>query len=277
MKKFLLSCALVFTALSGINAQTTVFSENFNGTVSTGWTSADVDGDGKNWALQDYSTHTRPGIASGLNMLASFSYDNDTNSPLSPNNYIISPPIDLSSHAGKVIKLKWKATAVDANYSAETYSVYASNTNTVAAMLASTTKLSPISLSNVIDLTPNELDISAFAGQATVHFAFRHHNSTDFFALAIDDIEVLALDPASSEKFFVENFNLYPNPTSDILNIESKNGLEMINVQITDLTGRIVRSITNSSTINVSDLATGTYLIDISTTEGKASSKFIKK
>ncbi len=81
----------------------------------------------------------------------------------------------------------------------------------------------------------------------------------------------------SNEKFFTENFTLYPNPTSDVLNISSKNGLEMKEIKITDLSGRIVRTLNNATTINVSDLSAGTYLIDITTKEGKASSKFIKK
>ncbi|SFN79536.1 Por secretion system C-terminal sorting domain-containing protein [Paenimyroides ummariense] len=70
---------------------------------------------------------------------------------------------------------------------------------------------------------------------------------------------------------------VFPNPTTDILNISSKNGLEMKEIKITDLSGRIVRTLNNASTINVSDLSAGTYLIDITTNEGKASSKFIKK
>lgn len=238
---------------------------------------SDVDGDGKNWGVQDYATHSRPGVASGGKMLVSFSYDNPTNTALSPNNYIFSPVMDLSAHTGKVIKLKWKATAVDAQFSAETYSVYASNTNTAAAMLASATKLTPISLSGVVDLTANELDISAFAGQSAVYFAFRHHNSNDLFALAIDDIEVLAIDPASSEQFFAENFTLYPNPTTDVLNITSKNGLNASEIRITDLSGKVVKVQRDALTINVSNLAAGTYLIDITTNQGKASSKFIKK
>ena len=82
---------------------------------------------------------------------------------------------------------------------------------------------------------------------------------------------------ASSEKSFTENFNLYPNPTLDFLYITSKKDLEMKEIKITDLSGRVVRTLNNVSTINVSDLSTGTYLIDITTNEGKASSKFIKK
>jgi len=82
---------------------------------------------------------------------------------------------------------------------------------------------------------------------------------------------------ASSEQFFSENFALYPNPTTDILNIVSKNGLTASEIKVTDMTGKVVRTLKNSTTVNVSDLAGGTYLIDITTDQGKATSKFIKK
>lgn len=82
---------------------------------------------------------------------------------------------------------------------------------------------------------------------------------------------------ASSEDFFKENFMMYPNPTTDVLNITSKNGLNANEIRISDLTGKVVKVQKDASTINVSDLATGTYLIDITTNEGKATSKFIKK
>ncbi len=81
----------------------------------------------------------------------------------------------------------------------------------------------------------------------------------------------------SAEKFFSENFNIYPNPTTDVLNISSKNGLNASEVRITDMTGKVVRTQKDATTVNVSDLSAGTYIIDITTKEGKATSKFIKK
>ncbi|UUV21902.1 T9SS type A sorting domain-containing protein [Paenimyroides aestuarii] len=90
-------------------------------------------------------------------------------------------------------------------------------------------------------------------------------------------IDLIDNPNASSTEFFAQNFNLYPNPTADVLYISSKNGLEMKEIKITDLSGRVVRTLNNVSTINVSDLSAGTYLIDITTKEGKASSKFVKK
>lgn len=82
---------------------------------------------------------------------------------------------------------------------------------------------------------------------------------------------------SSPEQFFAENFAIYPNPTTDMLNIQSKNGLNANQITITNMTGKVVKTQKNTTTINVSDLSAGTYLIDITTNEGKASSKFIKK
>jgi len=90
-------------------------------------------------------------------------------------------------------------------------------------------------------------------------------------------IDLVEHDPASSAKFFTENFNMYPNPTTDVLNIESKNGLNANEIKITDMTGKVVKVQKDATSINVSDLSAGTYLIDITTNEGKATSKFIKK
>ena len=87
---------------------------------------------------------------------------------------------------------------------------------------------------------------------------------------------ILKLQPPELHRI-KENFNIYHNPTSDILNISAINGLEYQEVSIVDLTGRKIKSVSNSTSIDVSDLASGTYIINIKTSEGKASSKFIKK
>lgn len=276
IKKLLFTSALCLASTFAMNAQTTtVYSENFNGPVPAGWTVVDADGDGDNWGITNNSTHSRPGVSSGLNMLVSFSYDNDLG-PLTPDNYIISSAIDLSSHAGKTIKLKWKVASQDPDWSDEIYSVYAATANTVADMLASTTVLSQASVSGILDLTSRELDISALGGQATVYFAFRHHNSTDNFAMLIDDVEITATATASTQDFANLGLSMYPNPVSDVLNISSNNGLAIQNITITDINGRTVKQATTSQ-INVSDLASGTYIVKVQADKGTATSKFIKK
>ena len=68
---------------------------------------------------------------------------------------------------------------------------------------------------------------------------------------------------------------LYPNPTSDILNIETKQNISKIEVY--DLSGRLVRSAAGKDKqISVSALNKGTYFIKLYTDNGVISSKFIK-
>lgn len=81
----------------------------------------------------------------------------------------------------------------------------------------------------------------------------------------------------STEKFFQQHFSMYPNPVTDVLNIDSVNGLNVNEIRILDMTGKVIKVQKDASSINVADLAAGTYLIDITTNEGKATSKFIKK
>lgn len=72
----------------------------------------------------------------------------------------------------------------------------------------------------------------------------------------------------------LSEISLYPNPTSGILNIESKS--EIRNVALFDLSGRKISEF-NSSQINISSLPKGIYLIKISTKDGKTTTKKVVK
>ena len=65
-------------------------------------------------------------------------------------------------------------------------------------------------------------------------------------------------------------FNLYPNPTSDILNIDSEN--ELKSVEIYSLQGQKVMSSKNN-VINISDLASGLYLVQVTDIENITATK----
>lgn len=73
--------------------------------------------------------------------------------------------------------------------------------------------------------------------------------------------------------------SVFPNPTNDVLNIESNE--EIASIKITDITGRIIITENNLSTFTTqftaSQLADATYFIHIKTTSGKISVKtFVK-
>lgn len=80
----------------------------------------------------------------------------------------------------------------------------------------------------------------------------------------------------SSDSFVLENFNIYPNPTTDILNIELKENLSLEKVLIYNTTGQLVKE-TSEKIINVSDFATGIYNVQVLTNQGKATKKVIVK
>lgn len=74
-----------------------------------------------------------------------------------------------------------------------------------------------------------------------------------------------------------ENLKLFPNPVTDILNVSLPNGtLEQI--KIIDSTGKMVFEQTNNlQQLNLGNLATGMYLLQIKTSNGSISKKIIKK
>jgi|GEM_PF-870719 len=80
----------------------------------------------------------------------------------------------------------------------------------------------------------------------------------------------------SSDTFVLENFNIYPNPTTDILNIELKENLTLEKVLVYDTTGKLVKE-TTEKTINVSAFAKGMYNVQVVTNQGKATKKVIVK
>jgi hypothetical protein len=81
----------------------------------------------------------------------------------------------------------------------------------------------------------------------------------------------------SNESFTTSDFNIYPNPTSNVLNISNTNNIEINNISISDLNGRVIRNVNGVTPINVSDLNAGVYFVTIETTEGKSTKKFVKE
>ncbi|WP_312196356.1 choice-of-anchor J domain-containing protein [Epilithonimonas vandammei] len=183
MKKTLLR--LAFVALPMFGFAQTYFSDNFDDEDISDWTLYDQDGDGYNRETVNLGTGYTAAIAS-------YSYDNDSSTALTPNNYIVSPAVNLSTATSAILKFKVKSQ--DPDWAAETYSVYATTTNTVAGFLATTPLLTENAASNGVGgvFYTKTIDLSAFAGQSQVYIAFRHHNSTDMFSIHIDDVSVEA-------------------------------------------------------------------------------------
>ena len=169
----------ILSALVGFLNTTaqTYFSADLESGIDS-WTIVDSDGDGNNWSVIDFDDNEG-------SVLNSASYDNQTG-PLTPDNWIITPAINLA--ASNAPSLYWKAKAQDPTWVDENYSVYVSTQSDVNSLSGSS-----VSFSEVIGVTNGyelrTLDLSSFNNE-TVYVAFRHHDVTDMFSLNIKDISV---------------------------------------------------------------------------------------
>ncbi len=78
----------------------------------------------------------------------------------------------------------------------------------------------------------------------------------------------------SSDKFTQANFTIYPNPATDVLNIELQDNAILENVTIYNNLGQKIKTI-KQNTVDVSTLAKGLYFVEVTTNQGKASKKVI--
>ena len=75
-------------------------------------------------------------------------------------------------------------------------------------------------------------------------------------------------------------FNVYPNPAKQVLDLDTKTSINVTSINIYNSLGQMIIVIPNAesvSTIDVSDLKTGTYFIKVNTDKGTANTKFIKE
>lgn len=77
-----------------------------------------------------------------------------------------------------------------------------------------------------------------------------------------------------------KDWSIYPNPASEMLNIEMPHQLAGFNGEILDLQGRSIQQFNSKSSfynLNISNLPKGLYLVRIQTTDGKVAVKKIVK
>lgn len=123
---------------------------------------------------------------------------------------------------------------------------------------------------------PVEVDLSAYAGE-TAQLSFQYVGA-DGAQLILDDIVVegsMGLNELNS------SFSVYPNPTSNIINISNTTNILLEGAQIIDMNGRTVKTVSlagvSETQINISDLSSGIYMMNLSSDQGMVTKKIIKK
>jgi Leucine-rich repeat (LRR) protein len=112
---------------------------------------------------------------------------------------------------------------------------------------------------------------NTFSNSANIYFDYNFPIVTNTATTTI-----AALNNPSFE--FATYFSLYPNPTTNELNINLKSAIEINSIQIYNTIGQLVTVQTgNALKVDVSNLKTGNYFIKVNTNEGFSTSQFIKK
>ncbi|WP_116680108.1 DUF2436 domain-containing protein, partial [Porphyromonas loveana] len=179
------------------NPGETALEEGFESGIPATWKTIDADGDGHNW-----TTTPPPGFNAfagheSTTAVSSASFINGGIGALTPDNYLVTPELNLANGG----TLTFWVCAQDAAYAAEHYAVYASSTGNEAANFTNALLEETLTAKTVVT-APEAIRGSRAQGtwyQKTVqlpagtkYVAFRHFDCTDMFWLNLDDVKIAA-------------------------------------------------------------------------------------
>ena len=157
-----------------------ILEESFENGLPSTWMTIDNDGDGFNWenhintGTGNFTTHTGDGC------MVSASYDSDSGDALTPDNWLITPQVQLGG------SMSFWAVGQDASWAAEHFQVYVSTRGTDIRNFVAISQ-EYVATANYTKYT---VDLSTYSGNG--YIAIRHYNVTDMFYLNIDDVTVFA-------------------------------------------------------------------------------------
>lgn len=92
-------------------------------------------------------------------------------------------------------------------------------------------------------------------------------------------VRLKGISTLANTHFEIENsISIFPNPSNDVINISSKNGIFISGYEIFDITGKKIEShLSFENIINIRNLENGTYFLKLQTSKGILVRKIIKK
>lgn len=114
------------------------------------------------------------------------------------------------------------------------------------------------------------VSISSNGAKVAIGALLNDGNGTDSGHVRVYDLSALL----HSDTFVLDNFSIYPNPTSDFIKINLENNLTFEKVNIYNSLGQFIKS-ENNKTIEIKSLAKGNYFVEVITNQGKATKTII--
>jgi hypothetical protein len=113
--------------------------------------------------------------------------------------------------------------------------------------------------------------------QGTSYIGIRYTTTSNWLDVKFDDLSIIGYNATDISEVLVDRVTLYPNPASDILNLEIPDELDPISISIEDFSGRTIFSSSNEfAQLSIDNLVSGTYLIRLITGQGMLTKNFIK-
>ncbi|NJM80154.1 MAG: T9SS type A sorting domain-containing protein [Flavobacterium sp.] len=266
-----------FRSATEFTAVTPTYTENFDSDVSflyVGWNRSG----GTNSTLWRTYTGSTPFVNSGTRSIYS-PIEPTLNTPT--NTYAYTRKLNLT--AGQSYTVSFMARQV-----------LSSGTTTSRSLQVSYTSNSdytnPATHNQIVNLT-NTSDLGYFSenhnftvsnsGQYRIAFrnAFQRTTGTGTAWLMLDSVVVSTA--LSVNSFSKSSLQLYPNPVLDNITIQNNDNLDIENISIVDLNGRVVKEFKytdlNNNLINISELEKGVYIINLITSNQEVLSKKIIK
>ena len=261
MRKTLL-LALCLFGLFTTNAQETTFFYDFNDNEFTGWQGYDADGDGYTWELHNST------ISGGMNNSYGGYSSCYMSGELTPENYLYTTEQYLITETSQ---LHFNHCQSDLVYFEENFGVIISEDGINFLVIWSKRYTEPYP-----DGQWGEefIDLSEFAGK-NMYIGFLHYECSGATAngIRIDNVELINTESIAEKAV---SFNVYPNPVENQLVISSEENIETISIY--NLNGIMVYSGEyNAEGIDIMNLETGVYFVNIKTESYDIIRRIVKK
>ena len=262
MKKSLLFAYVLICSISG-SSQTFLLEEYFSDPVKlpATWTTIDRDGDKQNWRIETADTEF---------FAVSDSWRSGGIGPLRPENYLVSPQVNLTGLSGTVT-LRYTIRITDPEFFQEHYKVSVSTTGNKVADFTTIVKEETCTVADYYENFPywheRIIDLSPFIGQ-NIFLTWCHYNCTNIYNISLDSIQVSYSTNVSLAEGEHSSVSVYPNPASEEILVSGL--FENAQIQLFTTDGRKVyqteREIKQAH-INVSGFTNGIYFLKIKSPE----------
>ncbi len=236
-----------------LHAQTPILSTDFQTGIPSNYTLLNLDAQAPHPQVLEFASGwiTTPdpeNSADTVAVVSSYFENADT-----ADRWLITPALTLGSFGNFI---HWEAKSHDPSYPDDYLVLVSTTTNDTAAF---TDTIGSVQEEN-FEWTFREVNLStAGYNDSTIYIAFVLR-TYDGFKLYLDDIEVRKDDPVGFAEHPTFTFEVYPNPSNDVINIQVSQDFQRL--ELTSPSGILIRT-SEESSMNINDLKPGPYFLTI--------------